>query len=210
MDLPNFIWRAIYEPRGERQRKLPEPPKFRSGSSAYGPMGPQSHYRPYIHQSSFEQRMGYHSGTVVGSSNGGFGTALTETRGEFVHSDYFQFYSRFGQLAHHNEWSMCRVCKTVCWGRQGRTIHCEASPDCRQYLGKAVKLLRRDHKCAVCNTPTDTHAHLIFLCSEACQYTWRHMENTGRTNLLAALTLSSCPPDLLSEDYEMGDNSYAC
>lgn len=192
MEIPLWAYRSIFAKAGARLPKKPEPVVQKFG---------------YHNRRGFQSSSGYSPAPYFGPGgpgavcvhdplNGGFGTALSGVGSPtvpitqpFIISDYIQFYNCTSN-ALGRQWSLCRVCITVCWGAQERIRHMDFHPECRKFLFLAIKKLKEDRKCVICNAPTGIVRYAVYLCGDGCENTWKHNERQGRENFREALRLS--------------------
>jgi len=108
------------------------------------------------------------------------------------------FFYWWGSDVRSSNYSMCRVCQTICFGQRERDLHlANLVRGCRRYIYNAFECLRRDKRCAVCDMVTTRIRLGVYLCTEACEMLWKYDHTKSSKSLKEALRIVGYKDDLL-------------
>lgn len=114
-------------------------------------------------------------------------SSVSSASGGLVDADYFYWW---GSPRPQSNYSMCRVCRAVCFGVREREMHLNAAiHECRRYIYNAFEVLRRDKRCAVCDGVTDRIRLGVYLCNLACEDLWKTEPSRSDKALREALRI---------------------
>jgi hypothetical protein len=192
--LPDWIYKQLFAPYGWH---LPKREEFREIYSYGGYRRGRAYHSDYGYSPTFGtewgagdtvqhlrdirdskvdrtlSRMGFHAEHIPG---GGIifrpKTALDTNYRPVSGGDYRYW---FGSKSTYSMFAMCRCCREQYWTTGTRKGHLhDRVANCNKYITHAIKLLRLDHKCAICDVKTGKQKWGVPLCSVECMKKWMY------------------------------------